>query len=367
MHEHGRAGARHVKLALEAHVLAVVHERVLRVAQQAADAQHPADDAHDRQRHKPAHARRILQIAEALAPDVIVAVEAVDLRGVLPAVEQIQPAERRQQHHHADELPAADADGDGQRLLHQQQQRHDDVDVNPEEGRLHDDVVQRGHGVRQRAEDRRDVDDERGGGQQCHVELKARMTAHERHHGVAERRFQQEQWEQVAPDGDHVADLPERDVHVLHARLHVQREEEEAQDILRVAALFGDEYEQARKLHHEAGAHAQQEQRLAVLAQAKHADRCHEHQPDEQEQHGLPSLFRRRCTKALGHRDAGDLRSLDRKITCPLPPSGRASRTRRPPEPGPSPPRRWRRRCRAAGGSSPRRCRRQRPAPLPCR
>ena len=367
MHEHGRAGARDVELALQAHVLAVVHERVLRIAQQAADAQHPADHADDDQRHISAHTRRILQVPEALVPDVVVAVEAVDLRGVLPAVEQIQPAERRQQHHHADELPAADADGDGQRLLHQQQHRHAHIGQNPEIGRLHDDVVQRRDGVRQRAEDGRNVDDQRHGGQDDGIELEARMTAHGRRHGVAERRFQQEQRKQVAPDGDHVADLPERDVHVLHARLHIQREEEEAQDVLRVAALLGDEDQDARKLHHQAGAHAQQKQRFAVFAQAQHADGCREHQPDEQEQHGLPSLFRRRCTKALGRRDVSDLRSLDRKITCPLPPSGRASRTRRPPEPGPSPPRRWRRRCRAAGGSSPRRCRRQRPQRLPCR
>ena len=131
MNEHGSARPRNVELALQSHFFLIAEKRILRIVHQADRAERAADDVDDDDGYIARHGRRVLQIADALVPDVVIAVKLVDLRGILPAVEQIKPAERNMADDNADELLPAKAHGDGKKLLNEQEYRECHIGYDP--------------------------------------------------------------------------------------------------------------------------------------------------------------------------------------------------------------------------------------------
>ena len=144
MNEHGSSCPRNVELALQSHFFLIAEKRILRIVHQADRAECAADDVDDDDGYIARHGRRVLQIADALVPDVVIAVKLVDLRGILPAVEQIKPAERNVADDDADKLLSAKAHRDGKKLLNEQEQRNGNVRRNPPIRPLHQHIVHDG-------------------------------------------------------------------------------------------------------------------------------------------------------------------------------------------------------------------------------
>ena len=285
MHEHRRAGSRDIKLAFERHLLVIADQRILCVMHQAEHAERAADDVHHDDHHIARHRRRVLQIADAFVPHIIIAVKLIDLRGVLPAIEQVQPAQRRQTDHNAHKLPPAKRHGDGKQFLHQQHQRGDHVDDDPPVGDLHQRLMHERPPADNHLEHRRDVDAQRQRGQQNDPFLDIGVSPDPRYHGILQRDFHQEQWEQIPPHRDDIAERIQRDKQVLQFIAQRLGEKQKPDDALGVSAFLGDENQNAGKLHHQAATHAQQVQRFAVFLHQQHKNGCDEQQPNEHKQH----------------------------------------------------------------------------------
>ena len=68
------------------------------------------------------------------------------------------------------------------------------------------------------------------------------------------------------------------------------KEKEKVDDASGISALFGNENQDAGKLHHQAAAHAQQAQRFPVLLHQQHKNGRDKQQHDEHKQHGMIRL-----------------------------------------------------------------------------
>ena len=290
MDEHGRARSRDVELALQRHLLLIAEERILRVVQQADRAEHAADDVDDHDGHISRDRRRVLQIADALVPDIVVAVKLIDLRGVLPAVEQIQPAERQMAADNAHELLSAKAHRDGEKLLNHQHQRDRHIRGDPPVRALDQHGVHDRPPVRNEAEHRREIHRQRRRGQHADPFLDIGVPPDPADHRVLQRAFQQKQREQIASHRDDVAQRVQRDKQVLQLISQRLREKEKIDDASGISALFGNENQDAGKLHHQAAAHAQQAQRFPVLLHQQHKNGRDKQQHDEHKQHGMIRL-----------------------------------------------------------------------------
>ena len=106
-------------------------------------------------------------------------------------------------------------------------------------------------------------------------------------HGILQRTLQQEQREEIASDGNDIAERIERNKQILQLDPQGLREKEEADDIFGIAALLGIKNEYSRKLHHQAATHAHQKQRFAVSFGQHRKARGDEQKPDKQKQHNF--------------------------------------------------------------------------------
>ena len=286
-------GTGHIKFPLQRHVLPIAGKAVLREAGQTDQTHHSADHVYRDQKHMARHSEAVLQITQPLDPQIVIAVEAVDLPGILSRVEQIQRRQGDGAQSDGKKLPAAEVDGDGAELMDQQGQGQHHISDGPDPGETVQGRLDPGGDGHQPAVQVGEVEHQRDDGANQHQPPCPRVLVHQGGHGVGHGQLQQAQGEQVPPQGQQISRLIQGDELVLQPDAHTRREEEEPFHFRSDTAPLGDDDHDAHEKQHQGKAGGGQEQGLPVFLHNEHGKTAHQqprHQYDEHGVHPFPAI-----------------------------------------------------------------------------